>query len=93
MLAESRYWYAYELPPALIPAFWGGRWRGQSQKWFAFAFTGSDADINVASDRAEFSAWRWATPAEVLRLIVDFKRPVYEAVFEELCPLLHAGSP
>ena len=83
LLAESGCWYAYDLPTALIPAFHGGRWRGQSQKWFAFRFAGSDADIDIHTAKPEFGRWRWAEPDEVLRLIVPFKRAVYEAVFDE----------
>jgi putative (di)nucleoside polyphosphate hydrolase len=87
-LAESRYWYAYDLPLELRPAHWRGRYRGQSQKWFAFRFTGSDADIDLETDHPEFARWRWASSDEALRLIVAFKRPVYEAVLTEFADLL-----
>jgi len=83
LLAESGYWYAYDLPPELRPQHWDDRHRGQSQKWFALRFTGTDADIRLDTGEPEFRSWRWAAPDEVLRLIVPFKRPVYEAVFEE----------
>jgi putative (di)nucleoside polyphosphate hydrolase len=83
LMAESRCWYAYDLPPELIPAFHGGRYRGQTQKWFAFRFAGSDADIDIHTEKPEFSRWRWAAPDEVVHLIVPFKRAVYEAVFDE----------
>lgn len=91
LLRESCCWYAYDLPPELAPPYWGGRYRGQSQKWFAFRFTGTDEDIDIAAhDAPEFIRWRWAGPDEVLRLIVDFKRPVYQAVLEEFGDLLAA---
>jgi putative (di)nucleoside polyphosphate hydrolase len=83
LLADSAFWYAYDLPPALRPKHWDARHRGQTQKWFALRFSGCDADIRLDGDEPEFRRWRWAAPAEVLRLIVPFKRPVYEAVFEE----------
>lgn len=83
VIAESRYWYAYDLPPELRPLRWGSRYRGQSQKWFAFSFTGTDEDINIAAHKPEFVRWRWARPDEVVRLAVDFKQPIYEAVLEE----------
>ncbi len=88
LLAESRSWYAYDLPPRLIPEHWGGRYRGQSQKWFAFGFTGTDGDIDLHAHHAEFARWRWAPCDEVLRLIVPFKRPVYRAVLTEFAALL-----
>jgi putative (di)nucleoside polyphosphate hydrolase len=80
---ESSRWYAYDLPSEQIPKFHGGRYRGQSQKWFAFRFVGSDADIDIATAKPEFRRWRWALPDEAIALIVPFKRAVYEAVFEE----------
>jgi putative (di)nucleoside polyphosphate hydrolase len=83
LLAESRCWYAYDLPPEYVTAFHGGRYRGQTQRWFAFRFAGSDADIDVATEKPEFGRWRWASPDEILRLIVPFKRAVYQAVFDE----------
>jgi putative (di)nucleoside polyphosphate hydrolase len=86
LLAESRHWYAYDLPPELVPGHWGGRYCGQSQRWFAFRFTGTDPDIDLHAQ--EFARWRWATPDEVLRLIVPFKRPVYQAVLAEFAILL-----
>jgi putative (di)nucleoside polyphosphate hydrolase len=88
LIAESAWWYAYDLPAELIPARWGGRWRGQSQKWFGFRFTGTDQDIDIAGHEPEFVRWRWARPDEVLRLAVDFKRPIYQAVLEEFGHLL-----
>jgi putative (di)nucleoside polyphosphate hydrolase len=83
LLAESRCWYAYDLPPDYLPVFHGGRYRGQTQRWFALRFAGSDADIDIQTEKPEFSRWRWAGPDEVVRLIVPFKRAVYQAVFEE----------
>jgi putative (di)nucleoside polyphosphate hydrolase len=88
LLAVSRYWYAYDLPQELRPAHWGGRYRGQSQKWFAFRFTGSDADIDLETHHPEFARWRWASTEEALRLIVAFKRPVYQAVLAEFADFL-----
>jgi putative (di)nucleoside polyphosphate hydrolase len=88
LLAESARWYTYDVPVALRPPFWEGRWRGQTQKWFAFRFAGRDEDIDLGDDAAEFDAWRWASADEVLRAAVDFKRPVYEAVLGEFRHLL-----
>ena len=90
LIGESRYWYAYDLPPELLPPRWGGRYRGQSQKWFAFRFTGTDQDIDIAAHEPEFVRWRWAPADEALRLVVAFKRPVYRAVFDEFGALLAA---
>ena len=89
LVAESRCWYAYDLPPELRPARWDSRYLGQTQKWFGFRFTGVDEDIDIAAHEPEFLRWRWAPPDEVVGLAVDFKRPIYQAVIEEFDHLLH----
>lgn len=83
ILGESAGWLDYDLPAELAGTVWGGRWRGQSQKWFALRFTGSDADIDLETAHQEFDAWKWVAADEALTLIVEFKRPVYEAVLRE----------
>ncbi|HYM99617.1 MAG TPA: RNA pyrophosphohydrolase, partial [Aestuariivirgaceae bacterium] len=35
IIAETPGWYNYDLPSGLRPRAWGGRYRGQKQKWFA----------------------------------------------------------
>lgn len=81
--AESGWWYAYDLPGDLLPAHWDRRFAGQTQRWFLFDFEGVDQDFRLDHHQPEFTRWRWASPGEILGLIVDFKRPVYEAVFAE----------
>ena len=76
------------VPEALRPAHWKGRWHGQAQKWFALAFTGRDADIDIAAHDQEFDAWQWQAARDMLDHIVPFKRPVYEAVLKEFCDLV-----
>jgi putative (di)nucleoside polyphosphate hydrolase len=88
LVAESRAWMTYDLPAELAGGVWGGRYRGQRQKWFAMRFTGNDADINLATEHPEFDAWRWAVPEQLPKLIVSFKRQLYidiVAEFREHC--------
>jgi putative (di)nucleoside polyphosphate hydrolase len=87
LLRESRVWRSYDLPPQIAGRMWRGRFRGQSQKWLAFRFTGRDADIRVDAAHPEFRAWRWVPPDDLLRLIVPFKRDVYLSVVAEFRPL------
>jgi putative (di)nucleoside polyphosphate hydrolase len=88
ILAESRDWLRYELPPELAGKAWGGRYRGQRQKWFAMRFTGSDGDFDLATAHPEFSDWKWVTPASLPQLIIPFKRQLYLDVLAEFAPLL-----
>jgi putative (di)nucleoside polyphosphate hydrolase len=84
VIGESRDWYNYDLPVDLAPKLWRGRFRGQTQKWFVFRFLGRDEDIDIATEKPEFSDWKWADMAELPDLIVPFKRVLYSQLIEEL---------
>ncbi|MFQ5784665.1 MAG: RNA pyrophosphohydrolase [Alphaproteobacteria bacterium] len=88
VVAESRDWFSYDLPPEISRRVWGGRFRGQRQKWFVMRFTGEDGDIRLDTAHPEFVAWKWVDAAELPRTIVAFKRALYEAVIEEFRELL-----
>lgn len=88
LLRESRDWIRYDVPSRVAPGYWKGRWRGQTQKWFALAFTGRDSDIDIGAHGDEFDAWKWVPAHELVQLIVAFKRPVYEAVLAEFADLV-----
>lgn len=88
LLAETADWIRYDVPAELVPNLWGGRYRGQEQRWFAFRFLGSDDDIDIATEHPEFRAWRWMEPDELLANIVPFKRELYARVLKEFAPLL-----
>ena len=88
ILAVSADWLDYDLPPDLQGKLWSGRFRGQRQRWFAMRFTGTDADIAIATPEPEFRAWMWASPGRLPELVVPFKRPLYEAVMAEFDALL-----
>jgi putative (di)nucleoside polyphosphate hydrolase len=91
LLAETHGWHRYDLPEHVVGRKWGGRFRGQAQKWFAMRFSGRDEQVNItppAPHEVEFDDWRWAHHSELLELIVPFKRQVYEAVLEEFSSLL-----
>ena len=81
VLAEAADWFSYDLPAKAMGVALKGRYRGQTQKWFAMRFLGSDADIDLkAHKHAEFDAFRWAHIDELTGLIVPFKRDVYAKV-------------
>lgn len=82
-LAEHPEWLSYELPSNLLGVALKGRYGGQHQKWFALRFLGDDSEIDIAGlgdTKAEFDSWRWAPIDAVPKLIVPYKRRVYETV-------------
>ena len=85
LLAEAPEWIYYDLPDEALGKALKGKYRGQRQRWFAFAFTGKDTEIDVDTPgggkfHAEFDSWRWERFNRTPALIVPFKRPAYEKV-------------
>ena len=84
IIAETSGWLTYELPEHLRGISWGGKYRGQKQKWYALRYLGEDQDFDLnAFDTPEFSSWRWVRLEEVLELIVPFKHDVYKQLVSE----------
>ena len=81
-VAKTDGWVTYDLPPDLMGKVWGGKYRGQRQKWFLYRFKGQDSQINIATDHPEFSQWRWIGAQEMIASIVPFKRAVYDQVVD-----------
>jgi putative (di)nucleoside polyphosphate hydrolase len=70
-------WIVYEVPKEYRSPKVG--W-GQAQRWFLFR---AKSGLVVNTDGAEFDAYAWLTPAELLTRAVEFRKPVYERVFSE----------
>ncbi len=87
-LAEAPESVRYDLPDHLVGKVWGGRYRGQEQRWVALRFLGDDRDIDIETEHPEFDAWRWSPPDRVLAEIVPFKRDVYATVLAAFAQLL-----
>ena len=86
-LGEARDWLNYDLQLEMLGVGLKGKYRGQTQRWFAFLFEGDESEINVTAPGggahpAEFSEWRWGDLTEAPNLVVPFKRDVYERVVE-----------
>lgn len=88
MIARSAEEYLYDLPDELMGKIWKGKYRGQRQFWFLMRFTGEDKHVNIATDHAEFSDWKWANPSDLPDMIVPFKRDLYRAILKEFGPLV-----
>jgi putative (di)nucleoside polyphosphate hydrolase len=84
LIEEAPNWVRYDLPADRIGITWKGRYRGQTQKWFAFRFHGDEREIRIdpppGGYEAEFSQWAWRPMADLPGLVVPFKRKVYEEV-------------
>jgi len=83
ILAETADWIPYELPHHLVPKLWGGKYRGQKQRWFLMRFLGDEDLINIKTKTPEFSRWCWLPADELLSRIVPFKRDTYARVIRE----------
>lgn len=79
VLGRMAEWLDYDLPAHLVGKALGGKYRGQTQMWFALRFLGTDGDIRLDTDRhQEFDAWQWAPLASLPSIAVPFRRPIYE---------------
>jgi putative (di)nucleoside polyphosphate hydrolase len=84
IIGEIKNWLNYDLPPELLGKLWNGRFRGQTQKWFAMRFMGNNNEINpTAVTNPEFSAWKWTDINKIEKMAVPFKRLVYQSVVTE----------
>ena len=84
MIKKSAHWINYEIPSETLKTLpWGDKFIGQTQKWFAFRFKGSDEEINVGTENPEFSEWRWTNHNLLVENIVPFKRNTYKIILDE----------
>jgi putative (di)nucleoside polyphosphate hydrolase len=94
LLGQSRSWINYDLPTHLIGIGLKGKYRGQTQRWFAFRFEGKESEIAInpppGGHEAEFDAWEWKPMTTLPDLIVPFKRAVYDQVVAEF---VHLAQP
>ncbi len=80
-------WLEYDLPNNLLGKVWGGKYRGQKQKWFIMKFVGKNEEINIETKNPEFMEWKWIRPSDLIKIGVNFKINVYKKILEELTVL------
>lgn len=84
LIEEAPDWINYDLPAHMIGIGLKGKYRGQTQKWFAFRFEGDESEIRInpppGGHAAEFDAWDWKPMHQLPDMIVAFKRDAYRAV-------------
>lgn len=88
VLQKSKFYYYYNLPYKLQKKFWGGKYLGQKQRWYLLEFVDDDSAINVKTEDPEFSNWKWIAGAEIVDVIVPFKRDLYQDVIKEFSDFL-----
>lgn len=87
LLAEAPDWLTYDFPPNVQGKKFN-KYKGQAQRWFAYRFDGTAEDVDLqAAGHAEFSTWDWRPLKEIPRLIVPFKRSVYDAIVLAFQPI------
>lgn len=87
-LARTDGWLTYDFPKDYGGSKQARGWLGQKQVWFAFRFTGDDAEVNLeAHEEVEFEQWRWGELDEAPDLIVPFKRQAYERMVAAFRPV------
>ncbi|MDC0513819.1 RNA pyrophosphohydrolase [Pelagibacteraceae bacterium] len=89
ILKEFDQWLEYELPQNLIGKIWNGKYSGQKQKWFIVKFLSNDNEININTQYPEFIEWKWIKKENLPKLIVYFKKHVYEQVLIELKKIIN----
>jgi putative (di)nucleoside polyphosphate hydrolase len=82
ILMEREGWLSYSLPSSLKKIVWDGRYVGQIQKWFACKFFGKDKEFDLETHKPEFEEWKWIRPEDAVKLVVPFKKKLYEDVLK-----------
>jgi putative (di)nucleoside polyphosphate hydrolase len=95
-LGEIPEWLTYDIPREIASHAWQGKYRGQTQKWYALRFTGKESEINIVEPgggghKAEFVQWRWEKLEKTIELVVPFKQQVYARVVREFAQFAKAS--
>ena len=84
LIKELDEWLTYDLPENLLGKIWGGKYRGQKQKWFIMKFMGKNEEINIKTKDPEFLDWKWIKSLDLTNVAVKFKVDIYKKLTEEL---------
>ena len=82
ILMDLEEWLSYSLPSSLNKIVWGGRYVGQTQKWFACRFLGKDREFDLETHKPEFEEWKWIRPEDAVKFVVPFKKKLYKDVLK-----------
>ena len=79
----------YKLPKNLLGIIWKGKYKGQKQKWFLMRYLGKDEEINIKTEKPEFSEWKWIEIEALTDVVVDFKLQVYEELKRKIQKIIN----
>lgn len=89
ILAETKDWLRYRLPPRFRRHDDMGHCIGQKQKWFLLQLISDDSAVKLdCSNHPEFDAWRWVSYWYPINRVIFFKRAVYRKVLKEFSGLI-----
>ena len=89
IMARSKDWLKYRLPPHLIRKGCFPKCIGQKQRWFLLRLVGDDSRIDLQnSETPEFDGWAWVDYWKPMQEVVFFKRSVYRRALNEFAPVL-----
>jgi len=88
LIKELDGWLIYDLPKNLLGKIWGGKYRGQKQKWFVMKFLGKNDEININTQNPEFSDWKWIKISKLPEVVINFKVNIYKKLKEKLETLI-----
>mmetsp|Transcript_27312 Transcript_27312/g.59676 ORF Transcript_27312/g.59676 Transcript_27312/m.59676 type:complete len:271 (+) Transcript_27312:105-917(+) len=88
ILHSLPHWVTYDFPPALMAKWlsegrgWGGKYKGQAQRWFLLRFTGGEEEIDLSGigEAREFTEWKWMPLEDLPEWVVPFKKDVYTEI-------------
>lgn len=89
ILACSRHWLKYRLPPKFVRHDVQPVCIGQKQKWFMLKLISDEANVQLnCTETPEFDEWRWVDYWDPLKRVIDFKKAVYRRALKEFSTLL-----
>ena len=90
IVASTKNWLKYRLPPHLIRRHSFPKCIGQKQRWFLLRMIGDESRIDLEqSDTPEFDGWTWVDYWQPMHDVVFFKRGVYRKALNEFAPVLN----
>ncbi len=78
IIYEAPQWFHYDFPKENTSSNLKKKYRGQSQKWFAMKFEGTDGEINLSQHLPiEFNLWAWHSFEDCPNIVIEFKKDLY----------------